>query len=72
MDCYFRQTWKDGRLKFRSDTEEALTLGASMLDKIWKPDTYFWNGQDSYLHRLTVPNRFIRLKQDGTIQYSSR
>jgi hypothetical protein len=24
-----------------------------MLEKIWKPDTYFHNGLDSYLHTIT-------------------
>ncbi len=27
------------------------------LSKIWRPDTYFLNGKDSYLHKIAVPNR---------------
>jgi len=44
----------------------------SMLDGIWKPDTYIWNGQRSYLHKITRPNRLVRLKFDGHILYSQR
>ena len=43
-----------------------------MLDKIWKPDTYFWNGKDAFLHTLTTDNRLVRLSKDGTVLYSSR
>ena len=71
MDCYFRQTWVDKRLAF-SDMEEAFTLSVSMLDKLWKPDTYIHNGKNSHLHVITTPNKFIRLYQTGRILYSSR
>lgn len=42
------------------------------LDRVWKPDTYFVNGKKSYLHRITVPNKFLRLRYDGFITYSMR
>ena len=42
------------------------------LSKIWRPDTYFLNGKDSYLHKVVVPNRFIRISPTGTISYSQR
>ncbi|CAJ0943086.1 unnamed protein product, partial [Mesorhabditis belari] len=75
FDCYFRQTWTDERLRFEfGDGHEGrtLSLAMSMLDKIWKPDTYFWNGAGSYIHMLTSPNRLVRLREDGTVLYSSR
>ena len=47
MDCYLRQAWVDERLAFSgehtSDIKE-LALGIDLLRKIWKPDTYFYNG----------------------------
>uniref|UniRef100_A0A915AH37 Neurotransmitter-gated ion-channel ligand-binding domain-containing protein n=1 Tax=Parascaris univalens TaxID=6257 RepID=A0A915AH37_PARUN len=46
--------------------------GMSMLDKIWKPDTFFWNGHGSWLHTLTTPNRLVRLSAQGEVLYSSR
>ena len=42
------------------------------LSKIWRPDTYFLNGKDSYLHKVVVPNRFIRISPTGKISYSQR
>ena len=57
LDCYFRQTWKDERLKFNTSDLTELALDWKMLYKIWKPDTFFLNGQKSYLHKITVPNR---------------
>nr|XP_045619511.1 gamma-aminobutyric acid receptor alpha-like isoform X1 [Procambarus clarkii] len=71
MDCYFRQSWVDERLAF-SDLEEAFTLSVSVLDKLWKPDTFIYNGMRSYVHLITTPNKFIRLYQNGRILYSSR
>ena len=47
MDCYLRQSWVDKRLAFSGkDTSdiEQLALGIDLLRKIWKPDTYFYNG----------------------------
>ncbi|XP_058832240.1 gamma-aminobutyric acid receptor alpha-like [Topomyia yanbarensis] len=71
MDCYFRQSWVDRRLEF-SGTQDTLALSISMLGRIWKPDTYFYNGKQSYLHTITTPNKFVRLHQDGRVLYSSR
>lgn len=72
MDCYFRQSWVDRRLAFQGGGKETLALSISMLARIWKPDTYFYNGKHSYLHTITSPNKFVRLYQDGRVLYSSR
>ncbi|XP_033218292.1 gamma-aminobutyric acid receptor alpha-like [Belonocnema kinseyi] len=71
MDCYFRQSWVDTRLAFQGNKEH-LALSISMLQRIWKPDTYFYNGKQSYLHTITSPNKFVRLYKDGRVLYSSR
>ena len=42
------------------------------LELIWKPDTYFLNGKESYLHKIPTTNRFLRLRKDGSVFYSSR
>ncbi|XP_049861517.1 gamma-aminobutyric acid receptor alpha-like [Schistocerca gregaria] len=72
MDCYFRQSWVDRRLAFTGGSKETLALSISMLARIWKPDTYFYNGKQSYLHTITTPNKFVRLYRDGRVLYSSR
>ncbi|CAG7732024.1 unnamed protein product [Allacma fusca] len=71
MDCYFRQHWNDPRLRFRGPVEN-LSLNIKMLEKIWRPDTYFHNGKNSYVHTITLPNKLLRLSKDGDILYSMR
>ncbi|SPP76489.1 gamma-aminobutyric acid receptor alpha-like [Drosophila guanche] len=71
MDCYFRQSWVDKRLAFEG-AQDTLALSVSMLKRIWKPDTYFYNGKQSYLHTITTPNKFVRIYQNGRVLYSSR
>lgn len=76
MDCYFRQSWKDFRLAYDPEMylgkPKNLALSVSMLDKIWKPDTYFYNGKKAYIHTITNPNKFVRIASDGMVLYSSR
>ena len=66
------QSWRDDRLKYNSTRLTELAMNWQFLYKIWRPDTYIVNGQKSYLHKMTVPNRFIRIAPDGTISYSQR
>ncbi|XP_055618950.1 gamma-aminobutyric acid receptor subunit alpha-6 [Toxorhynchites rutilus septentrionalis] len=71
MDCYFRQYWRDKRLSFHGPIK-SLSLSIKMLERIWRPDTYFYNGKHSHVHTITVPNKLLRLSQDGEILYSMR
>ncbi|KAL0106942.1 hypothetical protein PUN28_015454 [Cardiocondyla obscurior] len=71
MDCYFRQSWRDSRLSFLGPIK-SLSLSIKMLERIWRPDTYFYNGKHSYVHTITVPNKLLRISQDGDILYSMR
>ncbi|XP_065350484.1 gamma-aminobutyric acid receptor subunit alpha-6-like [Cloeon dipterum] len=71
MDCYFRQYWTDPRLSFQGPIS-SLSLNFKMLERIWRPDTYFYNGKNSYVHTITVPNKLLRLSQNGDILYSMR
>ncbi|XP_071439191.1 gamma-aminobutyric acid receptor subunit alpha-3 [Hetaerina americana] len=73
MDCYFRQYWRDSRLSFSGAGHiKSLSLSIKMLERIWRPDTYFHNGKNSYVHTITVPNKLLRIGQDGDILYSMR
>lgn len=79
MDCYFRQYWRDERLGFTGPKKNTnklsinqLSLNVKMLEKIWKPDTYFHNGLSSYLHTITRPNKLLRISEHGDITYSMR
>lgn len=70
MDCYFRQQWTDQRLRF--DGNETLRVSVNILERLWKPDTHFFNGQKSYLHTVTSPNKLLRIDPTGSILYSMR
>ena len=72
LDCYFRQYWTDPRLRYNSTRLKELSMNWQFLNKIWRPDTYITNGKRSYLHKMNVPNRFIRIAPDGRISYSQR
>ena len=68
----FRNSRYDERLKFNATGISELALNWAFLAKIWVPDTYFVNGMKSYLHKITVPNRFVRISPDGKVSYSQR
>lgn len=74
LDCYFRQFWTDERLTFNGTASQLdeLSMNWAFLNKIWRPDTFIFNGKESYLHKMTVPNRFIRISPRGRISYSQR
>lgn len=66
-----KKQWQDKRLSFNGPIE-TLSLSIKMLEGIWKPDTFFYNGKKSYLHTITTPNKLLRIKKDGSILYSVR
>ena len=72
MNCYFRQSWVDRRLAFDDLELDVLSLSVSTLERIWKPDTFFFNGRRSRLHKITTPNKFVRLYRTGQVLYSAR
>ncbi|KAL1116298.1 hypothetical protein AAG570_005793 [Ranatra chinensis] len=72
IDVYFRQSWYDKRLTFSLPNFEEFSMSWLFLEKVWKPDTYFMNGKKSYLHRITSPNKFLRMRKDGFLMYSMR
>ena len=73
VDCYFRQSWYDQRLVFnKTGGISELPMNWQFLNKIWKPDTFFVNGKKSKMHKITVPNKFLRIAPDGKVSYSQR
>uniref|UniRef100_A0A8C5DAY3 Gamma-aminobutyric acid receptor subunit alpha-2 n=1 Tax=Gouania willdenowi TaxID=441366 RepID=A0A8C5DAY3_GOUWI len=71
IDVFFRQSWKDERLKFKGPMT-ILPLNNLMASKIWTPDTFFHNGKKSVAHNMTMPNKLLRIKDDGTLLYTMR
>ncbi|XP_062405897.1 gamma-aminobutyric acid receptor subunit alpha-2 [Sardina pilchardus] len=71
IDVFFRQSWKDERLKFNGPMN-ILRLNNLMASKIWTPDTFFHNGKKSVAHNMTMPNKLLRIQDDGTLLYTMR
>ncbi|CAO2642575.1 Gamma-aminobutyric acid receptor subunit alpha-1 [Lemmus lemmus] len=71
IDVFFRQSWKDERLKFKGPMT-VLRLNNLMASKIWTPDTFFHNGKKSVAHNMTMPNKLLRITEDGTLLYTMR
>lgn len=49
-----------------------LRLNNLMASKIWTPDTFFHNGKKSVAHNMTMPNKLLRITEDGTLLYTMR
>ncbi|KAK6307358.1 gamma-aminobutyric acid receptor subunit alpha-2 isoform X2 [Coregonus clupeaformis] len=71
VDVFFRQSWVDERLKFNGPMN-ILRLNNLMASKIWTPDTFFHNGKKSVAHNMTMPNKLLRIMEDGTLLYTMR
>ncbi|XP_038133542.1 gamma-aminobutyric acid receptor subunit alpha-2-like isoform X2 [Cyprinodon tularosa] len=71
IDVFFRQSWRDERLTFHGPMN-ILPLNNLMASKIWTPDTFFHNGKKSVAHNMTMPNKLLRIKDDGTLLYTMR
>jgi hypothetical protein len=41
-------------LRFNRTSLEELPMNWQFLSKIWRPDTYFLNGKDSFLHKVVA------------------
>ena len=72
INFYLRQTWKDSRLSFSSNSSKRISMPPSFLEKIWVPDTTFVNVKEAKLHFVTVPNQLVHLWPDGVILTSTR
>jgi hypothetical protein len=73
VDVFFRQSWKDERLAFRStDYDKPIVLGHSHYNELWVPDTFFVNEKVAATHDVTTPNKLLWIERDGTILYSQR
>ncbi|KAL1023403.1 hypothetical protein UPYG_G00040380 [Umbra pygmaea] len=71
IDVFFRQSWKDERLRFQGPME-MLALNNLLASNIWTPDTFFLNGKKSIAHNMTTPNKLLRLQDDGNLLYTMR
>ena len=58
-------------LRYNTSGLHELALNWAFLAKIWRPDTFIVNGKQSFLHKITVPNRYkaltVRLLLEGSV-----
>ena len=69
LDIYFRQFWSDKRLRLELNDFQvpALHFNWNIFENIWSPDTMFRGSRESYLHRVSKPNRYLELPP--TLEY---
>eukprot|EP00058_Branchiostoma_floridae_P021244 XP_002606734.1 hypothetical protein BRAFLDRAFT_226027 [Branchiostoma floridae] len=71
LTIFLREYWRDERLHF-SETNRSLSLDGRLVERLWVPDTFLVNAKSSFLHKVTVDNRLLRLFPDGRLLYGLR
>jgi hypothetical protein len=71
LDVLFHLQWYDVRLA-NNFTKAVRIKEQSIIDRIWKPDSLFFNSKFSYFHLVSFPNFRMRIQPDGHITYTSR
>lgn len=71
LRLYFRQYWKDYRLKYvQNSLFEYILINNE--DAIWTPDTFFVNEKKGRSFEALRPNVLIRIFPDGSVIYSKK
>ena len=66
-----RQVWEDSRLDLRElPGINYLVLPPGLAKLIWVPDIFIEGSKKSFIHATTVDNQSMRIKDNGTIDYT--
>ncbi|XP_074651254.1 glycine receptor subunit alpha-3-like [Tubulanus polymorphus] len=73
ITTFLELSWRDPRLKFDDlINDPMITLDAAFVNKFWIPDIFFTNSKHGMFHDITVPNKLIRIYDDGWVIYIVR
>lgn len=67
VDVLFSQIWHDPRLRFDhlTDCLQNLTVGHSIIEKMWTANVAFVNSKATQIHASPNPNVFLLLYPNG-------
>ena len=64
--------WRDRRLAFINANVSSMTFNAKSIERVWVPDIHFPNEKSGSFHYVTVQNKLMHVKKDGSVKYSQR
>ena len=70
IDLFLRQEWVDYRLDH--GLNRTISLGNTVSENIWLPDSYFLHAKKGYFHKVTSANRMIIIAPGGLVKYNVR
>ena len=71
LTIFLREYWVDPRLGAINATQRTILKGNDV-DLIWLPDIFFINEKSAKMHDVTVQNKLINIRPNGSIWLSLR
>lgn len=67
------KSWMDDRLTFPTFSKgDKVVLDIDWRKAIWMPDVYFENSIEGHVQDTIIPNMYIWLFKNGTVQFTAR
>ncbi|XP_076353024.1 glycine receptor subunit alpha-1-like [Tachypleus tridentatus] len=71
-DIFLSHTWREPRLCDISLSSLNRTLKPEFFEKLWKPDTYFYNAHSGVVQEILTKNQYSKLGLNKTIFFNAR
>ncbi|XP_013392182.1 gamma-aminobutyric acid receptor subunit beta-3 [Lingula anatina] len=74
LDLVLERNWEDHRLKFDGSriNRTYMDMDPRHAGFIWIPDLFIRNEKSAEWHSVTIPNRMLRLYENGSVMFISR